>query len=211
MRLLLTVALTLFALVLTPGSVAAGTTVVLRPARDLGLPFWCQWGYDWDERCYTDDFGRLPVGGVDDKVWRSALTFAHGQVPQGASVGDARLRLWFDGICVAPRRTSLTCPSRSYELDVHRIESADWLDERELEFDPAVEATETAPTGDVSRWLEWDVGELVRQWLAGAVPNNGFLLKLGEAEEAFDVSGPYLPSMSYPNASVRPQLVITYS
>jgi hypothetical protein len=211
MRLLLTVALTLVALVLTPGSAAAGTSVVLRPARDLGLPFWCQWGYDWDERCYTDDFGRLPVGGVDDKVWRSALTFALGPVPQGASVGDARLRLWFDGVCVAPRRTSLTCPSRSYEMDVHRIESAGWLDERELEFDPAVAATVTAPTGAVSRWLEWDVRELVRHWLAGAGPNNGLLLKLGEAEEEFDVSGPYLPSMSYPNASVRPQLVITYS
>jgi hypothetical protein len=211
MRLLLTFALTLFALVLIPGSAAAGTSVVLQPARDLGLPFWCQWGYDWDERCYTDDFGRLPVGGVDDKVWRSALTFALGQVPRGASVGDARLRLWFDGVCVAPRRTSLTCPSRSYEMDVHRIESADWLDERELEFAPAIEATATAPTGAGSRWLEWDVGELVRLWLAGAAPNNGLLLKLSEAEEDFDMSGPYLPSMSYPNASVRPQLVITLS
>ena len=45
----------------------------------------------------------------------------------------------------------------------------------------------------------------------GAAPNNGLLLKLGEAEEDFDVSGPYFPSRSYPNASVHPQLVITYS
>jgi hypothetical protein len=39
-------------------------------------------GLRLDERCYTDDFGRLPVGAVDDKVWRSALTFALGQVPR---------------------------------------------------------------------------------------------------------------------------------
>ena len=25
------------------------------PLEDVGLPFWCDWGNDWDERCYTDN------------------------------------------------------------------------------------------------------------------------------------------------------------
>jgi hypothetical protein len=24
------------------------------PLEDVGMPFWCDWGYDRDERCYTD-------------------------------------------------------------------------------------------------------------------------------------------------------------
>ena len=44
------------------------SSVSIAPSADVGLPFWCDWGYDWDERCYRDDTARLPVGGVDDKV-----------------------------------------------------------------------------------------------------------------------------------------------
>jgi hypothetical protein len=40
------------------------------------LPFWCDWGYDWAERCYRLDGAWLGVGGGEpDKVWRSALRF----------------------------------------------------------------------------------------------------------------------------------------
>jgi hypothetical protein len=43
------------------------------------------------------------------------------------------------------------------------------------------------------------------------VPNNGLLLGLAVDEEDLDVSGPYLPSMSYPDATRRPRLVVTFS
>lgn len=52
---------------------APGAVTVRTPVDDVGLPYWCDWGYDWDERCYRDAGDRLPIGGVDDKVWRSAL------------------------------------------------------------------------------------------------------------------------------------------
>jgi hypothetical protein len=55
---------------------AAGGLLSRTPAEDVGVPFWCDWGYDWDERCYRDDTARLPVGGVDDKVWRAAIRFS---------------------------------------------------------------------------------------------------------------------------------------
>ena len=53
---------------LTPA--ASGAVVVRSPIDDVGLPFWCDGGYGWDERCYRDGGARLPVGGVDDKDLR---------------------------------------------------------------------------------------------------------------------------------------------
>jgi hypothetical protein len=198
-------------LALVPGHARAEVTVVIPPAADLGLPFWCSWGYDWDERCYTDDGPRLPVGGVDDKVWRSALRFDLARIPARAHVESARLRLWFDGVCVAPRKTSVGCGLRSYSIDVRRILSADWRDEREVELDEEIEATTSTGAAGSPRWLEWDVTLLVARWHAGEVPNNGLMLGLATFEEDFGVSGPYLPSMTYSDAARRPQLVVTHS
>ena len=68
-------ALLMLATCLFPGSASGGSFTHV-PTEDLGLPFWCDWGYDWDERCYTDNAARLLLGGVDDKVWRAALRFS---------------------------------------------------------------------------------------------------------------------------------------
>src|SRR5262245_51297424 len=65
--------LTLLAAFSLPAS-AVGGVLVRAPVEDVGMPFWCDRGYDWDERCYIDNTARLPVGGVDDKVWRGTPT-----------------------------------------------------------------------------------------------------------------------------------------
>jgi hypothetical protein len=210
MRIQAFFAVLLIALSLGSARAHGATTIVLHPAADLGLPFWCSWGYDWEERCYTDDGPRLPVGGVDDKVWRSAIRFPLGEIPAGASVAAAELRLWFDGVCVGPRKTTRPC-GRSYAVDVRRILSADWRDEREVELDEEIEAGATVPAGSAPHWLRWNVTGLVDRWHRGAVPNDGLLLGLAVDEEDLDVSGPYLPSMSYPDAARRPRLVVTFS
>lgn len=199
------------AFALLPARADAGTTVVLDPSADLGLPFSCSWGYDWEERCYTDDGPRLPVGGVDDKIWRSAIRFALDDVPADAAVAAAELRLWFDGVCVAPRKTSVACSSRTYDVDVRRILSADWLGEREPELDEEIEARTTADATRAPHRLRWDLTWLVQRWHSGEAENNGLLVLLAPYEEDFDVSGPYVPSASYADASRRPQLVVTYS
>src|SRR5829696_1332237 len=43
---------------------AVTNAVVLRtpPSADASFPFWCDWGYDWDERCYQDFSDRLSIG-----------------------------------------------------------------------------------------------------------------------------------------------------
>jgi hypothetical protein len=209
-----TLALTLLAVAVALSArtpTAGGATVALPASADVGMPFWCDWGYDWDERCYRDDGPRLPVGGVDDKVWRAALRFPVGQIPEQAAIVSARLRLYHDGTCVAPRLEPVRCDGQSYSVDVHRILSADWFHEREPDADGRIEASSTLFLSSTSRWLSWDVTELVREWYEDAAPNNGLLLQLSNWLEGYDVSGPYFPSSTFAQPSVRPRLVIDYT
>jgi hypothetical protein len=188
---------------------AAGGSLVRAPAEDVGLPFWCDWGYDWNERCYRDDTTRLPVGGVDDKVWRAALRFSLDGLPVRAAITSASLQLYFDGACVAPRRRVGPCLADEYTVDAHAIRSASWTKEREVDFDPVATASTTAPTARAT-WSSWDLTALVSDWASGALPNRGVLLALAEEEEGFSTSGPYFPSGSSPSASLRPRLVVSY-
>jgi hypothetical protein len=205
------IALTLVALVVGAAPARAEVApAVYRtpPTADVSLPFWCDWGYDWDERCWRDFSDRLSVGGDVDKVWRSALHFPVSGIPLGSVVVDATLSLSFDGVCVAPRKTSRPCPARTYTIDIHPIYSHDWLDEREVELGPLV-ARGQLWAGTPQR-LFWDVTDLVVEWVEAGAPNDGLLLKLADGEEDFLVSGPQLPSSEYANAALRPALEVTY-
>jgi hypothetical protein len=189
---------------------AAGGSLVRPPVEDIGMPAWCDWGYDWDERCYTDNTARLPVGGVDDKVWRGALRFSLDGLPAGARVTSADLDLYFDGSCVGPRRRVGPCLAAYYSLDAHAIRSGSWTKEREVDFDPVATASATVCTG-FAGWIAWDLTDLVSAWATGAVPNRGLLLRLAEEEEDFGVSGPYFLSSSFVTAPLRPRLVVAYA
>ena len=193
---------------LTPAATVAVT--VRTPVDDVGIPFWCDWGYDWDERCYRDSGPRLPIGGVDDKLWRSAIRFSVAGIPSGATIGYARFELYFDGTCVAPRLLAAPCPSYGYVLAAHRIASADWYREREVDFDTAVEDETVVDGGAAPQWVVWDLTALVRAWVAGEAENDGVLVSLADWQEDFDTSGPYPASMSFANTTKRPRLVIGY-
>ena len=183
--------------------------VTLSPVQDMSLPFWCDWGYDWDERCYRDDSDRLGVGGVDDKVWRAAVRFSLGVLPPQASVITAELSLWYDRTCVAPRRRTRSCDGRGFDLDAHPIFSPDWLHEREVELGPAVAA---APLGAnaAPQWLVWDLTDVVADWQSGGMANDGVLLELADGQEGYDTSGPAFPSSTFADAGLRPRLAVWY-
>ena len=200
----------LAALVLAGPAGAADGRVVLQPTEDLSLPFWCDWGYDWDERCYRDDSDRLGVGGVDDKVWRAALRFSLVGVPSHSQIVSAELWAWYDATCVAPRRTSRPCDGRGYQLDAHPILTPRWLAEREVDVGPLAAAAVLEPFASHG-WLVWDLTDLVVDWRSGRQANDGVLLKLTDGEEDFDSGGPLFPSSTYANAAVRPRLTISYT
>jgi hypothetical protein len=201
----------LVAVVATAGSAHAETGATVyraAPAADVSLPFWCDWGYDWEERCWRDFSDRLSVGGDDDKVWRSALRFPLDAIPRGSAVVAATLLLSFDGVCLAPRKTERPCPMRSYTIGVHPVLSRDWLHEREVDIGPLA-AQGTFWAGTPQR-LSWEVTDLVIEWVEHGMRNDGLLLKLADGEEDFFVSGPKLPSSEFANAELRPTLEVTY-
>jgi hypothetical protein len=196
--------------VCSPGASATGTrTTLLAPVQDVSLPFWCDWGYDWDERCYRDDGDRLPIGGDDDKLWRAALRFSTSSVPAGSTVTHALLRVSHDGRCLGPRKTTRPCEARAYVLEAHPILSTDWFRERELDFAPAVADAELS-SADRPQQLSFDITDLVAEWVDGSRRNSGVLLKLSEDYEDFGAGGPSLPSSSFAQPSLRPQLELTY-
>ena len=178
------------------------------PSADVSLPFWCDWSYDWEERCYRDFSDRLSVGGDDDKVWRSALRFPLSGVPPGSVVDSATLSLSFDGVCLAPRKKEQACPARGYTIDVHPVLSPDWFREREVDIGPL--ADQASFWAGAPRRLSWDVTGVVGDWVQHGVPNNGLLLKLAEGEERYLVSGPKLPSSEFADPELRPLLEVTY-
>ena len=189
---------------------AAGVQdVTLHPVEDVALTFWCDSGYDWDERCYPDESDRLGVGGVDDKVLRGALRFSLASIPPGALVVTAELSLWYDTICVRPFRRIGPCDGRSYEIDAHPIFTPRWFADREVAFGPVAATSELPPFASPG-WFVLDVTDLVGAWQTGDQPNDGVLLKLTDGQEDFGTSGPAFPSSSYANPELRPRLTVWF-
>jgi hypothetical protein len=182
----------------------------LAPADDVSFPFWCDWGYDWPERCYRLSGARLGVGGGEpDKVWRSALRFSTSPIPAGATVVTAELSLWYDGTCVAPRRQSRPCDGRRFDLGLHPIFTPRWSG-REVEVGPQVGFTSLEPFARAQS-VTWDITDLVADWVSGGLENDGVLIKLADGEEDFAVSGPLFPSSRFPDQEVRPSLTVWYA
>jgi hypothetical protein len=196
-----------------PGSASgSGDTgpvlLTLRPVEDISFPFWCDWSYDWEERCWWDDGDRLAVGGDSDKVWRAGLRFSLEAVPTGATILDASLTVRHDAVCFGPRKTTRPCRARGYAIDLHPIFTENWFSEREVDVGELISRA-TLPLATRPDWLSWDLTGLVETWVAGE-PNHGVLLKLTDAQEDYDVGGPAFPSASFAQASVRPALDITF-
>jgi hypothetical protein len=80
----------------------------------------------------------------------------------------------------------------------------DWRDQQGSSQGNAWFARAEVLDEDTPRFIEWDVTDLVRQWLAGEFPSQGFFLRAigGEGTTRFC-------SREHPRASLRPQLLIT--
>jgi hypothetical protein len=150
---------------------AAGSSLVRAPVEDVGLPFWCDWGYDWNERCFRDDTARLPVGGVDDKVWRAALGFSLEGLPARAAITSARLDLL--------RRRVRGAGSPGRPMSRRRVHARCARDpQRELDKgargrpDPVVTASTRVPTTSAA-WSSWDLSSLVSDWASEACRTAG--------------------------------------
>ncbi len=80
---------------------------------------------------------------------------------------------------------------------------------REVEYGPQV-GTASLPAPALPQWVVWDITDLVGDWAAGGLENDGILLELVDGQEDYGTSGPLFPSSSYPNVSLRPRLTVWY-
>ncbi len=204
---LLTLAL---AVALFQASAARADELVVEPAvEEASFPFFCDWAYDWEARCYWDTWSpRLSIGGDRDQVWRAGLRFALSGVPAGSDVGRARLFLYYDRVCVGAYGSSIPCDGRRWELEVVPI-LGEWFDEREPELGfPS--AWLTIEAGAPEGWVSLDVSDLVTEWVQGSLARDGLLLKLVDAQEVHGGSGPKLPGLLFPDQALRPRLEVDF-
>jgi RHS repeat-associated protein len=155
---------------------------------------------------------KLYIGTTATETWRSAVQFNLADVPAGASVTDARMKLYYSGNCVPP--ADGICKPLSAKLDAHRMTSA-WTTasaSSSLAFDPTPVASlnfTTIADADV-QWLAWDVTGTVKNWLNGTQTNYGLLLK--RETEPQSASGPAPVSRRYTTeVGLQPKLEVTYS
>jgi hypothetical protein len=91
-------------------------------------------------------------------------------------VTSARLGLYFDGACVAPRRKVGPCVKAEYTVDVYPIRSPSWTKEGEVDCDSVATASTTVSTAVVCS-SSWDLTSLhPRLVVSYVVPTDGFSL-----------------------------------
>src|SRR5262249_26485037 len=80
----------------------------------------------------------------------------------------------------------------------------------QLQFDSTTLSTQTITTSQQVGWLYWPTTATVQNWLTGAQPNDGILLKA--SDETLGLGGLAAPSRTYAGStSVQPELQVTYS
>src|SRR6266851_4169686 len=148
---------------------------------------------------------RIYLGTDTTYAWRGALQFDLSSVPPGAAVTSAQLGLYYDGYC-----NSICGNPHSFEA--HRM-TAPWsasTTSSQVQFDSTALSTVSFAVGQPLGWLYWPVTTTVQNWLSGAQPNDGLLVK--DATEPLGSGGIAVPSSSYAaSTAVQPELQVTYT
>lgn len=183
--------------------------VFLDPTLTIGPP---NQNASFDAACPTCQGlvdSRLNIGGSGSSQWRSALKFNLSDIPRGAGITQAQLRLFYDRVCLGG---ASNCGGVDHQMQAFRM-TGDWTTRStsaDLSFDPTAVSAFTLARGSDLRWMTWDVTSTVKDWVAGTYPNHGLMLKRNP--ETTGSSGPRPPSATYADdAGVRPQLEVTWS
>ncbi|HVF20811.1 MAG TPA: DNRLRE domain-containing protein [Mycobacteriales bacterium] len=171
------------------------------------------------------NFGRFPkleVDATSEKVRRVALRFDLRDIPAGDAVDSAVMSLWHP-FYVIPSET----------VNIHRV-TADWAEgtgtnacskDGTTWYDAKPGVPWAAPGGDIDGtavasntnvaseqpdWHNFAITPLVSEWLSGAKPNHGVVLKLAD-ETPRNTSFYYWASDHTLTPTIRPKLVLTYT
>jgi hypothetical protein len=138
----------------------------------------------------TGNYGNkttLRAGGEMDKIYHGLLQYDLSGIPAGATITNARLKLYMSGASGEP-----------LNISVHRVTSewdesaASWKNRKDGvpwesaggDFRELAENTSIAIAAE-GGWYNWDATSLVQDWVRGGVPNYGMLLK-GNNESTYD-------------------------
>jgi RHS repeat-associated protein len=179
-------------------------TITLQPdTQDASFPMGCN--------CAPWLNDRLFIGTDAGGAWRAGLTFDISPIPAGIAVTSAQLSLYDDGHCISVTGVN-GCSGNSHAIEAHRMTSP-WTTSTassQIQFDPTPLSTVTATDGQVLGWLSWPVTTTVQNWLSGAQPNYGLLMK--QATEPLSNSGIVPPGRTYAAESIlQPNLQVTYT
>ena len=147
----------------------------------------------------------LAIGTDSGGAWRGALQFDLSSIPPGTAVTSAQLGLYDGGTCL------YTC-GNSHVIEAHRM-TAPWTTSStssQIQFDStALSTVSLAGVRDLG-WRYWPITTTVQNWLTGAQPNYGLLLK--RDTEPLGVGGIFPPSKSYAaESTLQPMLQVTYT
>jgi hypothetical protein len=206
MKKLITICITT-ALILTSGNIARSNVTKIQPGpTDIKDT----WVYD-NEDFSHGDWGNLLANNVS--VWdqRILIEFTDlSALSSGATINSAKLGLyrydWKDGLPVI--------------LDAYQITSS-WAESVTFSTQPTynstVESSVTISGTDVG-WYEWDVTNLVQQWIDGSIPNYGVAIfdhgsGLRQNFVSSDNASPSEPTWAIPptDASLRPYLEVDFT
>jgi RHS repeat-associated protein len=158
----------------------------------------------------TDTGSPLWIGTSDTDSWRAAVQFDLSDLPPG-TINSATLGLWNDSTdCVLT--STYTCGDNSHTINAHRMTKA-WdtinTTTSQLGWDATVLSSYTLAAHAASGWMSWDVKTTVQNWVSGAQPNYGFLLK--RSTEPLNVGGPAPPGADAFDPTQSPKLDVTYT
>jgi RHS repeat-associated protein len=165
-----------------------------------------------------------PSAGPGSNAWFRALqSFDLANIPVTATVSSATASLW-----------QLSSPSVPLTVEAHRItrpwkegtgvlscsgDGATWAETEGGQpwsaaggdYDPAIAAQVSAAAGERGVLREFDLTALVRGWVSGSVPNNGFLLRAGNETPAAGKVITFASDDYTASLAMRPKLVVTYA
>ena len=188
--------------------VTVDPTITIQPAfQDASFDFNCM-------SCAGVGGNRLSIGttraGVINQTWRSALQFSLADIPVGATVSSAKVKLYFDGTCLSSPTNP--CGGTSHEIRAYRMTNSWSVNSKAstLTWDPNSLASFTLPASAAAQWMNWDITPTVQSWVTGSPSNFGLLLK--RFTEPVTISGPTPPSHNYAaEPTLGPKLEVTFN
>ncbi|HEX2296591.1 MAG TPA: DNRLRE domain-containing protein [Actinomycetota bacterium] len=150
----------------------------------------------------------LRLGTDNQNVWRDAIKFDVQGLPTD-QITAAELQLWHDGSCLGG---TVTCSNVQRTLEVYRLTKV-WNTSSvtsQIEWDPTLVDSYVLAAGSANVSMEWNVTQVVKDWVKGVSYPHGFLVK--QAQEVLGSSGGILPyGRRHSMATRRPQLHVTYA